>query len=162
MPVLQIIIADTHMGQSGLAVAQWFGERAREHAGFDVHLVNLAETDLDAATVDAADAFVFIVEDDKRASAASKFVTDSVDFPWLYKPLGVISHGGQAGADHAIHEVLALLGITRIDQSIAIEVGEFVPTEAMEVTAKAMLDELWCLNPFLEALRDWATASQLA
>ena len=169
MPVLQIIVADTHMGQPGLPVAQWFGEHAREHAGFDVHIVNLAETDLEAATVDAADAFVFVVPDTKRAGAASKIFTDSADFQWLYKPRGVISHGSRTGEAHASTEVLALLGMTRIDQSIDIddvaqrvEAGQFVATHAMDASAQAMLDELWCLNPFLDALRAWASASQLA
>jgi hypothetical protein len=161
MPVLQIIVADTHMGQPGQPVAQWFGERAREHGGFDVRLVNLAETDLDAATVDAAEAFVFVVPD-KGANAASNIVTDAGDLQWLYKPLGVISYGSHESEAQAISEVLALLGMTRIDQSIAIESGKFIATEALDVSAKAMLDELWCLNPFLDALRAWAATSQLA
>jgi NAD(P)H-dependent FMN reductase len=171
-PVLQIIIANTPMGQSGLPVAQWFGERAREHAGFEVRLVDLAETHLDSTIVDAADAFVFVVADDEGTNAASKVVTDSVDFQWQYKPLGVISHGDRVGGPpvvQAIKDVLALLGMTRIDQSIAIddvgeriEAGQFVGTDAMEDSAKAMLDELWCLDPFLDALRTWAAVSEAA
>lgn len=40
MTALQIILARTEKDQLGLSVAQWFAERAREHAGFDVQLVD--------------------------------------------------------------------------------------------------------------------------
>lgn len=45
-PRLQIIIGSTRPGRRGPAVADWFLVRAREHAGFDCELVDLAEVAL--------------------------------------------------------------------------------------------------------------------
>jgi hypothetical protein len=161
MPTLQIIVTSSPLGQPGLPVAQWFGDLAREHAGFDVQLVNLADSHLDGTTIEAADAFVFVVSDD-ATDAMLKIVTDSGDFEWQYKPAGFISHGG-AGTKilHEIQEVVAPLGMTRIAESMVIDNVDD-RSEAMEASANSMLDELWCLDPFLDALRAWAATTELA
>jgi NAD(P)H-dependent FMN reductase len=170
MTVLQIIIARTQKGQAGLSVAEWFAERAREHAGFEVQLVDLAEVDLRDTTVDSANAFVFVISDDQdEINAALKNVTDSTDIDWEYKALGFIGYGSTSdvlGEVQTIKQVLTTLKMMPIDESVAIdgvgqriEAGRFVATEAMESSAKAMLDGLWCLNPFLGALRGWAATT---
>ena len=97
MTVVQIIVARTQKDQLGLSVAAWFAERAREHAGFQIQLVDLAEVALANSTV-GADAFVFVVPDDNDAiDAAINNVSASQDIDWEYKALGFISYGSTSG-----------------------------------------------------------------
>jgi NAD(P)H-dependent FMN reductase len=172
MTVVQIIVARTQQDQLGLSVAAWFAERAREHAGFEIQLVDLAEAALDNSTVDA-NAFVFVVPDDDDAiDAALTNVTASRGIDWEYKALGFISYGSTSrglGAVETLKEVLTTLKMMPIDTSVAIddegqsiEAGRFIATEAMENSAKAMLDGLWSLNPFLDALRGWAATTDIS
>jgi NAD(P)H-dependent FMN reductase len=172
MTVVQIIIARTQKDQLGLAVAEWFAERAREHAGFQIQLVDLAEVALANSAV-GADAFVFVVPDDNDAiDAAMNNVSASPDIDWEYKALGFIGYGSTSGGVRAVEtlkQVLTTLKMMPIDESFAIDAdgqsideGRFVATEAMESSAKAMLDGLWCLNPFLDALRGWAATTDVS
>lgn len=45
-PTLMTLIASTRPGRVGPSVAEWFRERAEEHGGFDVEVVDLAELNL--------------------------------------------------------------------------------------------------------------------
>ena len=170
MTVLQIIIARTQKDQLGLSVAQWFAERASDHAGFEIHLADLAEVALDSSIVDTANAFVFVVPDDDDAiDAATKNITASRDIDWEYKAVAFIRYGGTPGTlrvVQTIKQILTTLKMMPIDETLEIddvnqstEAGGLVATDAMEGSAKAMLDELWCLNPFLGALRGWAATT---
>lgn len=172
MTVVQIIIARTQKDQLGLSVAQWFAERAREYAGFQIELVDLAEVALANSTV-GADAFVFVVPEDNDAiDAAMNNVSASPDIDWEYKALGFISYGGTSGGLRAVEmlkQVLTTLKMMPIDESFAIgaegqstDEGRFAATEAMEKSADAMLDALWCLDPFLDALRGWAATTDIS
>jgi NADPH-dependent FMN reductase len=172
MTVVQIIIARTQKDQLGLSVAEWFAERAREHAGFQIQLVDLADVAIANSTV-GADAFVFVVRDDNDTiDAAMNSVSAYPDIDWEYKALGFISYGstsGGLGAVETLKQVLTTLKMMPIDESFAIDgegqsidEGRFVATEAMESSAKAMLDGLWCLNPFLDALRGWAATTDIS
>lgn len=81
MPQLHVVVASTRPTRKGPAVADWFIGRACAHAAFDVERVDLAEVGLPvfdepkhprlrdyahehtrrwSATVDRADAFVFV------------------------------------------------------------------------------------------------------
>ena len=42
MPNLMIIIGSTRPGRAGLAIAQWFAARAKDHGGFDVSVADRA------------------------------------------------------------------------------------------------------------------------
>jgi NAD(P)H-dependent FMN reductase len=142
MPVLQIIIASIRPGRLTLPVAQWFAECAREHAGFDVQLVDLAEVAFplleESTTVDAADAVVFVMpENDYEFSVVPKSAVDALHFERQYKLLGFVSDGNTP-----IPESVAIHHANR-----CIEGSRFVATEAMESSAKAMLDGLWRLTP---------------
>ena len=46
MPNLTIIVGSTRPGRAGLPISQWFTARAKDHGGFDVTVVDLAELDL--------------------------------------------------------------------------------------------------------------------
>jgi hypothetical protein len=45
-PVLQVIIGSTRPGRAGLAVGRWIAEYTRNHGGFTVEIVDLAEVAL--------------------------------------------------------------------------------------------------------------------
>src|SRR5262245_52104298 len=81
-PVLQIIIASTRPGRIGAPVSAWFAAQARDHAGFEIEVLDLKEINLPfldepkhprfrdyqhdhtkrwSATIDRADAYVFVI-----------------------------------------------------------------------------------------------------
>src|SRR6201996_4414819 len=81
MPTLTIIVGSTRPGRAGQPIAEWFADRARTHAGFDVEVATWAGTGLPlldepnhprleqytkqhtkdwSAIVDRADAVVFV------------------------------------------------------------------------------------------------------
>jgi NAD(P)H-dependent FMN reductase len=43
MPKLQVLMVSTRPGRVGLPVAEWFIESARQHGGFEIEVVDLAE-----------------------------------------------------------------------------------------------------------------------
>jgi NAD(P)H-dependent FMN reductase len=152
MSVLQIIIASTRPGRLGLPVARWFAEHAREHAGFEVQLVDLAEVALPlldephhpsqrdyvhhhtgqwSSIVDAADAFVFVMpEYNYGFNAALKNAIDYLYFEWQYKPLGFVSYGNTSGGLRAVQmikQVVTTLKMMPIPESVAIHyVGQHI------------------------------------
>ncbi len=119
MPKLHVVVVSTRPGRGGLAVARWFEGRAREHKGFDVTLVDLAEVNLPlldepkhprfqdytqehtkrwSATVSAADAFVFVTPEYNYGMPAT--LLNALDFlyrEWNYKPAAFVSYGGVSG-----------------------------------------------------------------
>lgn len=141
MPVLQIIVASIRLGRLTLPVAQWFADSAREHAGFDVQLVDLAEVAFplleESTTVDAADAVVYVMpENNDEFNAVPKSAVDDLRFERQYKLLGFVTD-----SNTPIPESVEIHYAGR-----CIEGSRFVATEAMESSAKVMLDELWRLT----------------
>jgi NAD(P)H-dependent FMN reductase len=119
MPLLQIVIGSTRPGRVGPAVASWFTEQAKEHGGFDVEVIDLAEVGLPlldepnhprlrqythehtkawSATIARGDAFVFVhPEYNYGVNAALKNAIDYLAVEWEYKPVGFVSYGGVSG-----------------------------------------------------------------
>lgn len=119
MKKLNVIVVSTRPGRVGLPIAQWFMDRAREHAGFEAVLVDLKEiglplydepkhprlgdyqhehTKLWSASVASADAFVFVTPEYNFSSPPS--LINALDFvyrEWAYKPAGFVSYGGVSG-----------------------------------------------------------------
>jgi NAD(P)H-dependent FMN reductase len=185
-PVLQIIAASTRPGRRGIAVARWVQQLAEAHGGFDVELVDLAEVGLPvfdepnhprlrryehqhtkdwSATVDRADAYVFVVPEYNHSFPASvKNALDYLSLEWADKPAGLVSYGGvSAGlrAATALKPVLAALRMVPVVEAVSIpffaqfltDDDEFVPNTELEAGGKAMLDELARLAPVLQRLR---------
>lgn len=116
---LNVVIGSTRPGRVGEPVARWFVEAATKHAGFDVHLSDLAAFNLPifdepnhprmqqyehehtkrwAADVDAADAYVFVVpEYNYGPTPALLNALNYVYTEWTYKPAGFVSYGGISG-----------------------------------------------------------------
>ncbi|MEV5414237.1 NAD(P)H-dependent oxidoreductase [Thermopolyspora sp. NPDC052614] len=190
-PILQIIVASTRPGRVGLPVAEWFRERAVEHGGFEVELIDLAEVDLPfmnepnhprlrqyihphtkewSATVDRADAFVFVTPEYNHGfNAVLKNALDYLHQEWENKPVGFVSYGGVAAGTRALQmlkPVVAALRMTPVFEAVNIPFvaklldgeGRLRPTDVMDQSADAMLDALTRLTGALRHLRVAATA----
>jgi NAD(P)H-dependent FMN reductase len=127
MPRLLIIIASTRPGRIGLPVANWFVERATEHGGFELTVVDLAELNLPllnepnhprlrqythdhthawSAMVDPADAVVMVTSEYNYGyPAALKNAIDYLHHEWRYKPVGFVSYGGVAAGTRAVQQL---------------------------------------------------------
>jgi NAD(P)H-dependent FMN reductase len=127
MPNLTIIVGSTRPGRAGAPIAQWFAARAKDHGGFDVNVVDLAELGLPlldepnhprlrtytrqhtkdwSAIVDAADAFVFVTPEYNYGYPASvKNAIDYLHHEWQHKPVGFVSYGGVAAGTRAVQQL---------------------------------------------------------
>jgi NAD(P)H-dependent FMN reductase len=186
VPDLSIIIASTRPGRAGLPIATWFAERARAHGGFDVSLVDLAAVDLPmydepdhprlrryrnphtrdwSATVDAADAFVFVTPEYNHGYPAS--VKNAIDYlheEWTGKAVGFVSYGGVAAGTRAVEQLKQVTNAVRmhpVEGAVNIpfhtqffdQDGCLRPNEIMEQAAIAMLDQLVRSEAILRPLR---------
>ena len=186
MPVLRIIIASTRPGRVGLPVANWFEGVAVAHGGFDVEVTDLAELDLPfmdepnhprlrrytqehtrawSATVEATDAFVFVMpEYNYGFNAPLKNAIDFLHEEWLGKPVGFVSYGGVAGGARAVQmvkQVVTTLKMLALFEAVTIPFvatlidadGRFQATDIMEKAATALLDELVRVEAALRPVR---------
>lgn len=171
---LQVVVASTRPGRVGLPVAQWVLDRAADHGGFTVELVDLAEIGLPildepnhprlaqyvhqhtkdwSATVDRADAFVFVVpEYNYGYNAAIKNALDFLHHEWQYKPVGFVSYGGVAAGTRAVQQLKPVVGalkLVAVNESVNIpfvaqflaDDGSIAANDIMEQALTAMLDE---------------------
>jgi NAD(P)H-dependent FMN reductase len=187
MPTLQIVIASTRPGRVGLPIAQWFSQRAVAHGAFDVEVVDLAERKLPfmdepnhprlrryphqhtkewGATVDAADAFVFVMpEYNYGFNAPLKNAIDYLHYEWQYKPVGFVGYGGVAAGTRAVQmikQVVTALKMVPLTEAVLIpfvsqfidEDGQVQANEVVETAATVMLDELQRWVAALRPLRE--------
>ncbi|GAA4431586.1 NAD(P)H-dependent oxidoreductase [Actinokineospora soli] len=190
MPALEVIIASTRPGRVGPDIGAWFARHAVEHGAFEVRVTDLATLALPfldepehpatrrytqqhtkdwSRTVDAADAFAFVVpEYNFGFNAPVKNAIDYLYHEWRYKPVGFVSYGmGSAGmrAVQMLKQVVTTLRMVPIGDTVAIplrthvdEDGRFTPTTALDTAARATLDELAGFAAALEPLRRNARA----
>jgi NAD(P)H-dependent FMN reductase len=136
MPNLTIIIGSTRPGRAGLPIAQWFAARAKDHGGFDVHVVDLAEIGLPlldepnhprlrqytqqhtkdwSAIIDDADAFVIVTpEYNYGYPAPVKNAIDYLHAEWQHKPVGFVSYGGVAAGTRAVQQLKQVVTTLRM------------------------------------------------
>jgi NAD(P)H-dependent FMN reductase len=136
MPNLIIIVGSTRPGRAGAPIAQWFAARAKDHGGFDVTVVDLAELGLPlldepnhprlgqytqqhtkdwSAIVDAADAFVIVTPEYNYGYPAS--VKNAIDYlhrEWQHKPVGFVSYGGVAAGTRAVQQLKQVVTTLRM------------------------------------------------
>lgn len=165
---LVVVTGSVRDGRLGPTVARWFVDRARRHAAFDVHAVDLAELDLALtiprhlppaqreflAQVDRADAVVVVVPEYNHGYPASlKQAIDIGRYEWRRKPVGIVSYGARSGGIRAaeqLRQVFPELEATTIRESIAIrdvwdafdEDGRPRDSDGMTAAARGMLDQL--------------------
>jgi NAD(P)H-dependent FMN reductase len=183
MPKLQIFIASTRPGRVGLPVTKWFAERARQHGGFEIEVVDLAEIDLPfmdepnhpaqrqytkqhtlrwSALVDSADAFVFVMpEYNFGFSAPLKNAIDYLNWEWRYKPLGFVSYGGIAAGTRSVQmlkQVVTALKMVPLTEAVHIPfVRQFV-SEDGQFVPNADLEA--SADAMLAELQRWTSALQ--
>jgi NAD(P)H-dependent FMN reductase len=184
-PKLLIVIASTRPGRAGRPIGDWFTNVAREHGGFDVEEVDLAELDLPlmdepnhprfrnytkdhtkawSATVDAADAIVFVTPEYNHSFPASlKNAVDYLNQEWRHKALGFVSYGGIAAGTRSVQAFRSVAGALMmvVPQNLVniaffqskLKDGVFVEDQDVRAAADAMLDELVQLDTGLSVLR---------
>jgi len=179
---LLVVIVSTRPGRVGLPVGTWFFGHAKQHARFDVELVDLKELALPfldepkhprfrtyehdhtkawSATVDAADAFVFVTPEYNFGVPAP--LVNALDYlfvEWGYKPAAFVSYGGMSGGVRSVQmakQLLTTLKVMPLPEAVAIPMvaqhldkatGAFQPAEPHVKSASDTLDEL----------HRWATA----
>jgi NAD(P)H-dependent FMN reductase len=186
-PILQIIIASTRPGRVGPSVASWIHQRAIAHGGFDVELIDLAEVNLPmfdepnhprlhqyvhqhtkdwSATIDRADAFIFVIpEYNYGFNAAIKNAIDYLNAEWKHKPVGFVSYGGVGAGTRAVQmlkQVITALSMVPVFDAVNIPfIQQFLDDERklqandiMETAATTMLNELVRWTASLRALRE--------
>lgn len=179
---LMILNCSTRQGRVGEPVGDWFKEVAARYPGFESEFIELGELNLPftdepnhprmrtyihdhtkawSARVDAADAFVFVTPEYNHGIPATlKNAIDYLHHEWHYKPVGIVSYGGNSGGLRAaenIKLVVTAVKMMPIFEGVAVnfvgaqvENGHLKPDENREKSAAAMLDEL----------ARWATALQ--
>jgi NAD(P)H-dependent FMN reductase len=184
MPNLLIIIGSVREGRVGEPVANWFEQAARQHGGFDVAVADLKEVDLPllsepnhprlreytsdktkawSATVDAADAIVFVTpEYNFNLPPALLNALDHLSQEWAYKACGVVSYGGiSAGtrSSNSLRILTSALLLLQVGPAVNIpfvggqvENGQFNPAEQTERAVAPMLDELLRVDGALRTL----------
>ena len=118
-----------------------------------------------SARVRAADAFVFVMAEYNHSyTAPLKNAIDYLLHEWAYAPVGFVSYGGVAAGTRAVQAikpvciavrlipVVEAVPIPWIGQQLDDE-GAFKSTDALEASAKAMLDELVKMTATLRPLR---------
>lgn len=145
MPKLGVVVASVREGRAGLAIAEWFIERARAHGGFDVTLIDLKTVKLPlleepnhprlqkyqldttkawSAIVAPMDAFVFVTaEYNYSTPPALVNALDHLYAEWNYKPAGLVSYGGISGGMRAVQMLkLTLLGLKMMPVNEAVPI----------------------------------------
>jgi len=183
---LTVILGSVRDGRAGEAVAHWFVKKARDHGTFDVEYVDLKERNLPmlgephhprlkkyelesskawSATVDAADAFVFVSpEYNYTTPPALVNALDTVYHEWTYKPVGFVSYGGVSGGIRAVQATKLMVTAFKMVPMIEavnipffaqlIEGGVFKSNELHDRAVPVMLDELLKWAEALKPMRN--------
>ncbi|SDN52664.1 NADPH-dependent FMN reductase [Geodermatophilus sp. DSM 45219] len=189
-PRLHVLVASTRPGRAGPPIAEWVAEHARTFGHFEVDVIDLLEVGLPfldepehpserrytqphtkewSATVDAADAFVFVTpEYNFGINAALKNALDYLYHEWQYKPVGFVSYGNSSAGLRAVQmtkQVVTTLKMVPVTEGVPIHhVGElvvdgrFTGSEALAGAAGRMFSELLRVANALEPLRVEARA----
>jgi NAD(P)H-dependent FMN reductase len=186
MPKLHVVAVSTRPGRVGFPLAPWMVERAKAHGAFDVELVDLQKVNLPlfdepkhprfkqyehdhtkrwAASVEAADAFVFVVPEYNYGVPPSLLnALDFVSQEWAYKAAGFVSYGGPSGGVRSVQMakmVMTSLKIVPLPEAVTVpffaksidDQGVFHGGDVQDAAAKTMLDELAKWTGALKTLR---------
>jgi NAD(P)H-dependent FMN reductase len=117
-----------------------------------------------SARVDKADAFVAVTPEYNYGSPPALInAFDYLYHEWTYKPMAFVSYGGVSGGTRSVQMtklVATTLKMMPLADAVSIPFvtqhlkdGAFVPTEAIEKSANAMLDELLRWAQALKTMR---------
>ena len=124
---LVMVVGSVREVRFGPVVASWVAERAREHGGFDVEVVDLVDIEIPislpaespkfagdnyprpsgmaplTSALEGADAIILVTPEYNHSYPASlKAAIDWHFTQWTAKPVGFVSYGGVAGGRHAV------------------------------------------------------------
>lgn len=184
-PVLHTLVCSTRPGRVGSVVGRWSQALAEAHGGFDARLLELADQGLPmfdepehprlgryahahtqrwSRSVDAADAFVFVMPEYNYAPPAAWL--NAMTFlvrEWQYKPAAFVSYGAASGGVRGVQiarQIVTTFRMVPILEGIALpwvgrQVGDGRLSVPEDTTAAghAMLDELLRWAQLLPALR---------
>lgn len=191
MPTLHVIVASTREGRAGLPVAEWFLAHALADGRFEPELVDLkalhlpmidephhprlrdythAHTRAWSATVDRADAFVFVIpEYNHFAPPALVNAIDYLYWEWQGKAASFVSYGGASGGMRSMQSLkpmLTGLKVMPLPESVSvhfvaqhIQDGIFTPNDSHKKAATGMLAELHRWTEALAVLRQPAAGA---
>jgi len=182
---LHVVVCSTRPGRVGLAIANWFHGFAQKHAKFEARLVDLAEVNLPlldephhprlrqytkehtkrwSATVDTADAFVFVTPEYNFSTPPA--LVNALDFvfhEWAYKPAAFVCYGGASGGLRGVQMtklIVTTLKMMPMQEAVSlpfftkhIEEGVFKADEAHDKAATVLLDETLRWAEALKVLR---------
>lgn len=131
MPNLTVLVASTRPGRVGSTVGQWFAQVAKNHGGFEVQLVELADMNLPvfnepehpakqayvydhtkewSKKVAESDAFVFVTPEYNFSTPPS--LLNALTYlvkEWHYKAAGFVSYGGISGGLRSVQMTKQIL-----------------------------------------------------
>jgi NAD(P)H-dependent FMN reductase len=130
-----------------------------------------AHTKVWSATVERSDAVVFVTPEYNHGFPAP--LKNAIDFlfhEWSRKPAGFVSYGGVAAGSRAtkmLQMIVTALKMVPVIDAVSIpfvveffdEAGRLHPSEMMERSATAMLDELARVEAALRPMRDGTRAA---
>jgi NAD(P)H-dependent FMN reductase len=181
---LQTIVASTRPGRAGLSIGTWFNGVAAAHKDFQAELVDLKAVNLPmfdepnhprmrqyvhqhtkdwSATIDAADAFVFVLPEYNHGFPASiKNAIDYLSHEWADKPLGFVSYGGVSGGTRAVQLLKPVAGAVGLVVAGEVNIpffsqyrqdDLFVPPASFVDSANLMLNRIAKVGATLKAGR---------
>ena len=186
-PILQVIIASVRPSRIGASVGDWFIPLAEAQGGFTVERVDLKEIALPmmdephhprlkkyehehtkrwSATIDRADAFVFVTPEYDFSPPAS--LINAIQYlasEWAYKPVGLVSYGGISAGLRSANQLRIIatansmmplaeaVSIPLAGQLVNKETKVFVPGEIQDKAATALVTQLARWTTALKTLR---------
>ncbi|MBX2887887.1 MAG: NAD(P)H-dependent oxidoreductase [Ferruginibacter sp.] len=162
---LKVIVTSTRNGRQGIAVANWFAEKVKEHNAFNTEILDLKEIALPmldephhprlknyqyehtkawSKKIEEADAFVFVIPEYNYGLPPS--LVNAIDYlfsEWNYKPAALVSYGGISGG----------LRSAQMSKLILTTVKVFPLTEAISIPffAKQINEEgVFIANPLID------------
>ncbi|OCX52546.1 NADPH-dependent FMN reductase [Mucilaginibacter sp. PPCGB 2223] len=177
---LKIITSTVRPGRKGPVIAQWVGEAAKNHGGFDVEVLDLGEINLPlmneavhpimkqyehehtkqwSARIDEADAFIFVTaEYDYSYPAPLKNALEYLVHEWAYKPSGIVSYsiGPFAGVRAVTQLKTDLISLKNVGLLEAVNIpsyNQFINEEGVFVPNELLINSA---NVMFTQLQRWA------
>ena len=179
---LGVVITSVREGRVGLPLAEWCIERGRQHARFDVALIDLKDLDLPvfaernhprlrqyesdkqkawSAVVAGIDAFVFVTPEYNYGTAPA--LVNALNYlyvEWNYKAAAFVSYGGMSGGLRAVQmakQTLTALKMVPIVEAVTIPfVAQAIDRESGTFKATEQHDK--GAATMLDELHRWTAA----
>ncbi len=170
---LEVILGSVREGRFGPIVGNWYAEQARQHGGFEVGYIDLADFDIPndfsahpdqgefSRRIDEADAVVIITpEYNHTFPGYLKTAIDAVPkTAWMGKPVALVSYGGMSGGLRAVEPLRVVfpeIHAMTIRETVSFHGardqftadGQPVNPDGVNTAARLQLDQLewWALS----------------